>query len=196
MINPIGLLFSCLSLAGEMTPHKPKARLPPNQAGNTLPDVRGNKGLNMALPIEKQAKYWGIGAIILALMLWYLGNILLPFVLGAAIAYFLDPVADRLEAVIYAHIGHRHHIHRIAVNHPACRLIGDCGPVKPNPRPLKPDLSMQSVSDPLKVRSVQSCPRVWLNSLIWLRPLRKLGEFIGDRAAAFFQTSDRNCLGP
>jgi len=28
----------------------------------------------MALPIEKQAKYWGIGAIILALMLWYLGD--------------------------------------------------------------------------------------------------------------------------
>ena len=67
-------------------------------------DVRGNKGLNMALPIEKQAKYWGIGAIILALMLWYLGNILLPFVLGAAIAYFLDPVADRLEAAGFTRI--------------------------------------------------------------------------------------------
>ena len=58
----------------------------------------------MALPIEKQAKYWGIGAIILALMLWYLGNILLPFVLGAAIAYFLDPVADRLEAAGFTRI--------------------------------------------------------------------------------------------
>ena len=58
----------------------------------------------MALPIEKQAKYWGIGAIILALMLWYLGNILLPFVLGAAIAYFLDPLADRLEAAGFTRI--------------------------------------------------------------------------------------------
>ena len=96
MINPIGLLFSCLSLAGEMTPTSPR-RAFPLESDATLSDVRGNKGLNMALPIEKQAKYWGIGAIILALMLWYLGNILLPFVLGAAIAYFLDPVADRLE---------------------------------------------------------------------------------------------------
>jgi predicted PurR-regulated permease PerM len=26
-----------------------------------------------------------------------LGDVLLPFVLGAAIAYFLDPVADKLE---------------------------------------------------------------------------------------------------
>ena len=28
---------------------------------------------------------------------WKLGNVLLPFILGGAIAYFLDPVADRLE---------------------------------------------------------------------------------------------------
>ena len=30
-------------------------------------------------------------------VLWFLGDILLPFVIGAAIAYFLDPIADRLE---------------------------------------------------------------------------------------------------
>jgi predicted PurR-regulated permease PerM len=30
-------------------------------------------------------------------VLWFLGDVLLPFVLGGAIAYFLDPVADRLE---------------------------------------------------------------------------------------------------
>jgi len=29
--------------------------------------------------------------------LWSLGNVLLPFILGGAIAYFIDPVADRLE---------------------------------------------------------------------------------------------------
>ncbi|MEC8040831.1 MAG: AI-2E family transporter [Pseudomonadota bacterium] len=33
-----------------------------------------------------------------SLALWYLGDVILPFVLGGAIAYFLDPVADRLEA--------------------------------------------------------------------------------------------------
>lgn len=51
----------------------------------------------MALPVRKQLKYWGIAAAIFAVTLWFLGNVLLPFVLGGAIAYCLDPVADRLE---------------------------------------------------------------------------------------------------
>ncbi|VDC32507.1 AI-2E family transporter [Pseudogemmobacter humi] len=51
----------------------------------------------MALPIRDQLKYWGLAAIILLLMLWLMGNVLLPFLVGGAIAYFLDPVADRLE---------------------------------------------------------------------------------------------------
>ena len=53
----------------------------------------------VALPVREQAKYWGITAVILAIVLWSLGNVLLPFVIGAAVAYFLDPVADRLEAL-------------------------------------------------------------------------------------------------
>lgn len=51
----------------------------------------------MALPAKKQFKYWGVTAAVLALLLWSLGDVLLPFVLGAAIAYMIDPVADRLE---------------------------------------------------------------------------------------------------
>lgn len=31
--------------------------------------------------------------------MWSLGNVILPFVVGMAIAYFLDPVADRLESM-------------------------------------------------------------------------------------------------
>lgn len=53
----------------------------------------------MALPIQTQAKYWSIVAAVFLLLLWALGDILLPFVIGAAIAYFLDPVADKLEAL-------------------------------------------------------------------------------------------------
>ena len=52
----------------------------------------------MALPAKTQAGIWGTAALVTGLMLWFLGPQLLPFVLGAAIAYFLDPVADRLEA--------------------------------------------------------------------------------------------------
>ena len=51
----------------------------------------------MALPVREQARYWGIAAAVFFLVLWVLGDVILPFVLGAAIAYFLDPVADRLE---------------------------------------------------------------------------------------------------
>ena len=51
----------------------------------------------MALPVEKQAKYWGIATAVFLVVMWFLGDVILPFVLGAAIAYGLDPVADRLE---------------------------------------------------------------------------------------------------
>ncbi|PQO23911.1 AI-2E family transporter [Rhodobacteraceae bacterium WD3A24] len=51
----------------------------------------------MSLPVRDQAKYWGVAAAVAMLLLWYLGDVILPFVLGGAIAYLLDPVADRLE---------------------------------------------------------------------------------------------------
>ncbi len=51
----------------------------------------------MPLPVQTQAKYWSIVIAIFALALWFLGDVIMPFILGGAIAYFLDPVADRLE---------------------------------------------------------------------------------------------------
>lgn len=51
----------------------------------------------MALPVRQQATYWGIAGALFFIVLWGLGNVLLPFIVGGAIAYFLDPVADRLE---------------------------------------------------------------------------------------------------
>jgi predicted PurR-regulated permease PerM len=51
----------------------------------------------MGLPIRDQAKYWGIVALVFFAVLYLLGNVILPFIVGGAIAYFLDPVADRLE---------------------------------------------------------------------------------------------------
>ena len=53
----------------------------------------------MELPVRDQLKYWGIAALIFLLVMWWLGGVILPFLLGAAVAYFLDPVADRLEAL-------------------------------------------------------------------------------------------------
>lgn len=53
----------------------------------------------MALPVRDQVTYWSIAAVLLMGLLWVLGDVLLPFVLGGAIAYCLDPIADRLERV-------------------------------------------------------------------------------------------------
>ena len=53
----------------------------------------------MALPIRDQLKYWGIAGAVSLVILWFTGDVLLPFLIGAAIAYFLDPVADRLETL-------------------------------------------------------------------------------------------------
>ena len=51
----------------------------------------------MALPVAQQLKYWGIAAAVLVFVLWLLGDVIMPFLLGGALAYVLDPVADRLE---------------------------------------------------------------------------------------------------
>jgi predicted PurR-regulated permease PerM len=55
------------------------------------------KGAAMALPVRDQVKYWGAVSVALLGLLWLLGDVLAPFLVGGAIAYFLDPVADRLE---------------------------------------------------------------------------------------------------
>ncbi|WP_417807857.1 AI-2E family transporter [Thioclava sp.] len=51
----------------------------------------------MALPVRHQMTYWTLAAIVLIAALWWLGDVILPFIMGGAIAYFLDPFADRLE---------------------------------------------------------------------------------------------------
>ena len=53
----------------------------------------------MGLPVRDQMKYWGVAGALFLVFLWFTGDVLLPFLIGAAIAYFLDPVADRLEAM-------------------------------------------------------------------------------------------------
>ena len=51
----------------------------------------------MALPVRHQMTYWTLAALVLVAALWWLGDVILPFIMGGAIAYFLDPFADRLE---------------------------------------------------------------------------------------------------
>ncbi|WP_025898895.1 AI-2E family transporter [Sneathiella glossodoripedis] len=49
------------------------------------------------MTIKQHIRFWAIAIIVFVAALILLRSILLPFVLGMAVAYFLDPVADKLE---------------------------------------------------------------------------------------------------
>jgi predicted PurR-regulated permease PerM len=51
----------------------------------------------LAAAFRRQMLFWLAGAAVFGLFLYTFSNILLPFVAGMALAYFLDPVADRLQ---------------------------------------------------------------------------------------------------
>jgi predicted PurR-regulated permease PerM len=51
------------------------------------------------MTLVTQAKVWGVALVVFVALLVLLKGILLPFVAGMAIAYLLDPVCDRLEAM-------------------------------------------------------------------------------------------------
>ncbi|WP_046863552.1 AI-2E family transporter [Microvirga massiliensis] len=49
------------------------------------------------MTVQRQAAFWGLALAVTVLALFVLRDILLPFVAGFALAYLLDPLADRLE---------------------------------------------------------------------------------------------------
>ncbi len=49
------------------------------------------------MTLQKQISFWLAALALVILVLWALQSILLPFIAGFVLAYFLDPVADRLE---------------------------------------------------------------------------------------------------
>lgn len=50
------------------------------------------------MTMRRQIRFWLIGLIVFCLIVWLLNDILMPFVAAMAIAYLLDPLADKLEA--------------------------------------------------------------------------------------------------
>lgn len=46
---------------------------------------------------QRQVVFWTAALLVVVLLLWLLSEILLPFVVGLAIAYLLTPIADRLQ---------------------------------------------------------------------------------------------------
>ena len=54
---------------------------------------------SFALRAKRQITFWLIAFAAFIGFIWLFSDILLPFIAGMALAYFLDPVADRLEAM-------------------------------------------------------------------------------------------------
>jgi predicted PurR-regulated permease PerM len=64
------------------------------------PQPRRHRALGQAvgdIALQRQVYFWLAAVAVVVLALWLLSPILLPFVAGAAIAYMLTPVTDRLE---------------------------------------------------------------------------------------------------
>mgnify|MGYP001792735080 CR=1 FL=1 len=49
------------------------------------------------MTLQRQLAFWLIAFVAFILMFWLLSPVLLPFIAGLVLAYFLDPVADALE---------------------------------------------------------------------------------------------------
>jgi predicted PurR-regulated permease PerM len=50
-----------------------------------------------AMTMGEQIRWWGAGIAAFLLLLWFLGDAVLPFVLASGLVYLTDPLADRLE---------------------------------------------------------------------------------------------------
>jgi predicted PurR-regulated permease PerM len=53
----------------------------------------------IASSVNARWRFWLAAAVVFIVILWLLNDILLPFVVGMAVAYFLDPVVVRLQRV-------------------------------------------------------------------------------------------------
>jgi predicted PurR-regulated permease PerM len=71
-----------------------------------MPKAKPQKADEKTAPINwrQQAFFWGGAVIIFALFLFIFSSILLPFIAGMALAYFLDPVADRLQKLGFSRL--------------------------------------------------------------------------------------------
>jgi predicted PurR-regulated permease PerM len=63
----------------------------------TRPRSRRDLPKGDGMTFERQIVFWLAALAVIVLLLWLLSEILLPFVAGAAIAYLITPVTDRLE---------------------------------------------------------------------------------------------------
>ena len=54
---------------------------------------------------EREMRIWLVALVVAALLLYMLSSVLMPFVAGLAIAYFLHPIADKMEKPLRSRAG-------------------------------------------------------------------------------------------
>ena len=71
-----------------------------------MPKAKPRRADDAATPINwrQQAFFWVGAVVVLGLFLFIFSEILLPFIAGMAVAYFLDPVADRLQKLGFSRL--------------------------------------------------------------------------------------------
>jgi predicted PurR-regulated permease PerM len=57
------------------------------------------------MPVQRQVGFWLLALLLVALALYVLRDMLLPFVAGLALAYLLDPLADRFQRLGLGRLG-------------------------------------------------------------------------------------------
>jgi predicted PurR-regulated permease PerM len=57
------------------------------------------------MPVQRQIGFWLLALLVAVLVLYLLRDVLLPFVAGLALAYLLDPLADRLHKLGLGRLG-------------------------------------------------------------------------------------------
>jgi len=57
------------------------------------------------MPVQRQVGFWLLALLLVALALYVLRDVLLPFVAGLALAYLLDPLADRFQRLGLGRLG-------------------------------------------------------------------------------------------
>jgi predicted PurR-regulated permease PerM len=57
------------------------------------------------MPVQRQVVFWLLTLLLAALALYVLRDVLLPFVAGLALAYLLDPLADRFQRLGLGRLG-------------------------------------------------------------------------------------------
>lgn len=81
-----------------MTKSSPRKKASSVKAASSAPEASVTEAL-FSPRIRRQIYFWCATLLVVILFLYMFRSILLPFVAGMALAYLLDPVADRLEAM-------------------------------------------------------------------------------------------------